>query len=207
MIRISATQLETFRRYLDDKMTFEQMRIQLFKLEPPSPIMQIGSLFHELLQAEYIEDKEVPYFNAGDILEARKKINYQCRNFEVKLRHEIITNSGLDVIVTGVADQLLPLEVIEFKTRYTPFTFDSYAYSMQWRLYCELFDVPQCTYKVWELKRNTKTDICELKNYHEISFFRSDKSRTELLAHIDYFVNFLINTKWDKEPQFTWSIQ
>lgn len=192
MIKISATQLEAYRRFLSDKITLEQLRTQLLRLEPPSPLMAIGTAFHELLQADEITAEQCePYFEYSDIKEARGKIDYRCKAFEFKLRKPMRTNDGEPVMVTGVADQLLPLGVVEYKTRFSPFTLESYVDSMQWRMYCELFDVDNVTYKVWELKRDEATNKCLVKSYNEFTMYVTPNNKLDLMNYITDFVNLL----------------
>jgi hypothetical protein len=192
MLKISATQLEAFRRYQSGKISWTMLEDTILKKSPPSPLMALGTLFHELLQADTVTpDDCAPYFDYEDITEARKKVNYSCKAFEFKLRAVVQTHYGMEVAITGVADQILPGQVVEFKTRYSPFQYESYSDSMQWRLYCMLFDVPCVNYKVWELKRDEDTNACKVKAYNDFVLYTYANMERELMQSVTEFTQLL----------------
>lgn len=206
MIKISATQLEAHRRYMDGVISLDTLRTQLLKLEPPGPLMALGTKFHELLQADTITPKACePNFEYNQVLDARGKIDYRCKAFEVKLRSKMETFDNIPVIITGVADQLLPGIVVEYKTRYSPFQYESYADSMQWRLYCQLFDVPAVNYKVWEMKRIEETNFCTVKSYNDFMLYEYPAMRSEIREAVTELVRLLFRLGIDREPVLQYS--
>jgi hypothetical protein len=201
MLKISATQLEAHRRYTEGKMSLEQLHIQLLRLEPPNELMALGTKFHELLQADTVTPKQCePNFEYNQILEARSNIDYRCKAFEIKLRSTIETWTGEQVVITGVADQLFPGMVVEYKTRYSPFQYEGYAESMQWRLYCLLFDVPAVNYKVWEMKRIDETNFCSVKSYNDFKLYEYPNLKHDVRDAISEFVNLVRFMGISKEP-------
>lgn len=206
MIKISATQLEAHRRFLEGIISLDTLRTQLLKLEPPGPLMELGTKFHELLQAETITPRMCePNFEYNQVLDARGKIDYRCPAFEVKLRSVMETFDGVPVVLTGVADQLLPGMVIEYKTRYSPFQYESYADSMQWRLYCQLFDVPAVTYKVWEMKRIEETNFCTVKSFNEFTLYEYPVMKSEIREAVTELTRLLVWLGIDREPVLQYS--
>ena len=206
MLKISATQLEAHRRYLDGKITLEQLRSQLLRLDPPNELMALGTKFHELLQADTVTPRLCePTFEYGQILEARSQIDYRCKAFEVKLRSTIDTHYGEPIVITGVADQLLPDKVVEYKTRYSPFQYEGYAESMQWRLYCLLFEVPAVNYKVWEMKRMEQTNFCTVKSYNDFTLYEYPAMRSEIREAVTELVRLLFRLGIDREPVLQYS--
>lgn len=206
MIKISATQLEAHRRFLEGVISLDTLRTQLLKLEPPGPLMALGTKFHELLQAETITPRMCePNFEYNQVLDARGKIDYRCPAFEVKLRSVMETFDGVPVVLTGVADQLLPGMVIEYKTRYSPFQYESYADSMQWRLYCQLFDVPAVTYKVWEMKRIEETNFCTVKSFNEFTLYEYPAMKSEIREAVTELTRLLVHLGIDREPVLQYS--
>lgn len=201
MLKISATQLEAHRRYSDGKITLEQLRSQLLRLEPPNELMALGTKFHELLQADTVTPRLCePTFEYGQILEAREQIDYRCKAFEVKLRSTIDTHYGEPIVITGVADQLFPNKVVEYKTRYSPFQYEGYAESMQWRLYCLLFEVPAVNYKVWEMKRHEETNFCTVKSYNDFTLYEYPNLKRDVTTAVTELVELLRIMKIHKEP-------
>jgi len=201
MLKISATQLEAHRRYLDGKITLEQLRSQLLRLDPPNELMALGIKFHELLQADTVTPRMCePTFEYGQILEARSQIDYRCKAFEVKLRSTIETHYGEPIVITGVADQLLPDKVVEYKTRYSPFQYEGYADSMQWRLYCLLFEVPAVNYKVWEMKRHEETNFCTVKSYNDFTLYEYPDLKRDVTTAVTELVDLLRIMNIHNEP-------
>lgn len=206
MFKVSATQLEAFRRYQNGVISTDTLITQLLRLEPPNELMALGTKFHELLQADTITPKQCePNFEYNQILDARSKIDYRCKAFEVKLRSTIDTWDGVPIVITGVADQLLPDMVIEYKTRYSAFQYEGYADSMQWRLYCYLFEVPAVNYKVWEMKRIDETNFCTVKSYNDFILYSYPGLKTELREAVTDFHRLCATLGIDKEPALQYS--
>lgn len=186
MIKISATQLESYRRLLDGALSPEQFERQLLRLDPPNAMMEKGSAFHEMLQTE----DPTPFegmFSSDCIAKARAKMDYRSKVFEYKVRRQYRTKYG-DISVTGVADQLLGLDVVEIKTKYSPITYDAYADSMQWRVYCELFAAKFVTYKVFEFQ---DVEADNFKNYQEFTFARPAFNDAKVFDMIHYLHEYI----------------
>ena len=115
------------------------------------------------------------------------------------------TFDNIPVIITGVADQLLPGVVVEYKTRYSPFQYEGYADSMQWRLYCQLFDVPAVNYKVWEMKRIEETNFCSVKSFNDFTLYEYPAMRSEIREAVTELVRLLFRLGIDREPVLQYS--
>jgi hypothetical protein len=81
MIKISATQLESYRRFIDGLITVEQFERSLLRLDPPNAMMQRGIEFHEMMQSDYPMEFEGK-FSTDCILNARNCMDYRSRVFE-----------------------------------------------------------------------------------------------------------------------------
>jgi hypothetical protein len=195
MIKISATQLESYRRFLDGKITVEQFERSLLRLDPPNEMMQRGIEFHEMMQTDYPMEFEGK-FSTDCILNARNCMDYRSRVFEYKVRRQYRTKYG-DISVTGVADQLLGLDVVEIKTKYSPITYDAYADSMQWRVYCELFGAKFVTYKVFEFQ---DVEADNFKNYQEFTFARPAFNDAKVFDMIYYLHEYITIRGLQEEP-------
>lgn len=195
MIKISATQLESYRRFIDGKITADQFERSLLRLDPPNEMMARGSLFHEMMQATDPTGFESD-FDTACILEARSKMDYRSTIFEYKVRKQYRTRYG-DISVTGVADQLLGLDVIEIKTRYSPSSFDAYYDSLQWKVYCELFKAEWVVYKVFEFD---SPEARNFKAFNQYVFPRPVHNAEYVFDMIHYLHEYIIVRGLDKEP-------
>ena len=195
MLKISATQLESYRRLIDGTLSPDQFERQLLRLDPPNAMMEKGTAFHEMLQTE---DPSVfeGTFSSDCITEARSKMDYRSKVFEYKVRRQYRTKFG-DISVTGVADQLLGLDVVEIKTKYSPISYDAYADSMQWRVYCELFGAKFVTYKVFEF---ADVEADNFKNYQQFTFIRPAYNDAKVFDMIHYLHEYIIVRGLQKEP-------
>jgi hypothetical protein len=195
MLKISATQLESYRRLIDGTLSPEQFERQLLRLDPPNAMMEKGTAFHEMLQTDDPMQFE-GIFTSDCITKARSKMDYRSKVFEYKVRRQYRTKYG-DISVTGVADQLLGLDVVEIKTKYSPISYDSYADSMQWRVYCELFGAKFVTYKVYEF---ADVEADDFKNYQEFTFVRPAYNDEKVFNMIHYLHEYIMIRGLHEEP-------
>ena len=195
MIKISATQLESYRRFIDGLITVEQFERSLLRLDPANDMMQRGIEFHEMMQTDYPMEFEGK-FSTDCILNARNCMDYRSRVFEYKVRRVFRTPFG-DISVTGVADQLIGLDVVEIKTKYSPISFDAYYDSLQWRVYCELFNAPYVHYKIFEFD---SPEAMDFKNKAEYSFPRPTYNYEYVRNMIHYLHEYIMIRGLDKEP-------
>jgi len=200
MIRISASLLGNYIAMLEDRISFETFARNIKDHDLPSIKMRAGTLFHHLIQigegedplkicvdsrsAEQIEnDLQILKFNEEDLQDARRKIDRRCEIFEYKIRCRY-DYKGRAIYLTGVADQIVGNRVHEFKTTYSAFSYDNYADSIQWKLYCELFQVEEVRYQVWQISEPSEDKEMKVKAYHEFSMFGTDCSRKMLYETI-----------------------
>ena len=194
MLKISATQLESYRRLLDGKLSPDQFERQLLRLDPPNAMMEKGTAFHEMMQSEEPMLFE-GMFSSDCISKARANMDYRSKVFEYKVRRVYRTQFG-DISVTGMADQLIGLDVVEIKTKYSPISYDDYADSMQWRVYCELFGAKFVTYKVFEF---SDVDADNFKNYQQFTFARPAYNDAKVFDMIHYLHEYIMIRGLDKE--------
>jgi len=195
MLKISATQIESYRRLIDGTLSPDQFERQLLRLDPPNAMMEKGTAFHEMLQTE---DPSVfqGTFSSDCINNARDKIDYRSKVFEYKVRRQYRTKFG-DISVTGVADQLIGLDVVEIKTKYSSISYDAYADSMQWRVYCELFGAKFVTYKVFEF---ADVEADNFKNYQQFTFIRPAYNDAKVFDMIHYLHEYIVVRGLQEEP-------
>lgn len=195
MLKISATQLESYRRFIDGRITVEQFENSLLRRDPPNELMKRGTLFHEMLQAP----DPIPFreeFSEQCIRNARALMDYRNSIFEYKARKVYKTGKG-EIAVTGVADQLLGYDVVEIKTRYSPFDFETYMNSIQWRVYCDIFHADLVHYKVFEFE---SPESKEYKNYTGFALQRPIGNHEYVCNYVGYLHEYILVRGLDKEP-------
>jgi hypothetical protein len=192
---INLKRSESYRRLLDGALSPEQFERQLLRLDPPNAMMEKGTAFHEMMQSEEPMLFE-GMFSSDCIAKARSKMDYRSKVFEYKVRRQYRTKYG-DISVTGMADQLIGLDVVEIKTKYSPISYDDYASSMQWRVYCELFGAKFVTYKVFEFQ---DVEADNFKNYQQFTFARPAYNDTKVFDYVHYLHEYIMMRGLDKEP-------
>jgi hypothetical protein len=213
MIRISASLLSNYLAMIEDRISYDQFSKNIIDPDPPSLKMRAGTLFHHLIQnGEGIDvrkenqdqigqDIDLLKFNEQDIIEARSKIDRRVEIFEYKIRKPYEYKNRM-IYLTGVADQLLGNVVHEYKTTYGSFSYDNYADSIQWKLYCELFGVEEVRYQVWQISEpNEDGKEMKVKSYHEFSMFESECSRKMLFETIHSAVDLIYSKGLDQYLQ------
>lgn len=186
MIKVSATNLEAYRKYLAERISLDALLDTILRRSEPNNMMIKGTLFHEMMQTSEPE-RYLEFFSEDCIETARSFMDYRSPLFEVKTRKQYQTRRGI-VSLTGMADQILGNKVVEIKTRYSPIQYETYSESLQWRVYCDVFDVLEVQYKIFEFKHVSDND------YKACAFFdfQAPKNNHEYVANwIDSYVDFL----------------
>jgi hypothetical protein len=86
--------------------------------------------------------------------------------------------------------------VVEIKTKYSPISYDAYADSMQWRVYCELFGAKFVTYKVFEFQ---DVEADDFKNYQQFTFARPVFNDAKVFDMIHYLHEYIMVRGLEKE--------
>lgn len=204
MLKISATQLESYRRYLLDKISLQQLVDSWTKRTEPSLKMIAGSIFHAKIQGMQHEEDERIQFDEQDIIDARTKVDNRSQIFEYKLRLPIDTKHGV-VMFTGVADQIVGNVVHEFKTTYSSFSYDQYCESMQWRAYSYLFGVEKVQYQVWTLQEPKGAgEVIRVKDYNSMMMYTNSCTEYEFKSMLEKAVDlmYMLNLQHEERLQY-----
>jgi len=164
MLRVSASHLETFRKYLTTDYVSEADVVASIKGEGVwSDEMKWGAAFHSILEkpdehrveggfscdGHFFKDATVEpclaIFNRDGVFEVK-----HTRDFEI---------GGHTVTLVTKADQLHGSRGIENKTKWSPFDFDVYQKSYQWRCYILVFGLASITYNVFLLHKDRHGDF------------------------------------------------
>jgi len=113
---------------------------------------------------------------------------------EVKTRQVFASCIG-NIAITGVADYLVGRKVMEAKTTWGSFSIDKYLDSLQWRIYCRLFDANEFEYVIFEFpslstKFKSMQDINIELQYKAMHMFTLPKPKDDKES-IDAIINNL----------------
>jgi len=190
MIKVSTTQIDSYWKYVNGILTEEQIMDTLLRRGKPNLKMELGSMFHKLIE---LQDAECPaIFNQEQINHAREKFTDGIH--EVKTRQVYASCIG-NIAITGVADYLVGRKVMEAKTTWGSFSIDKYLDSLQWRIYCRLFDANEFEYVIFEFpslstKFKSMQDIKIELQYKAMHMFTLPKPKDDKES-IDTIINNL----------------
>jgi len=194
MIKISTTQIDSYWKYVNGYLTEEQIMDTLLRRGTSNLKMELGSMFHSLIE---LQDAECPaIFNQEQIQHARSIFTDGMH--EVKTRQVFASCIG-NIAITGVADYLVGRKVMEAKTTWGSFSIDKYIDSLQWRIYCRLFDASETEYVIFEFpslstKFKTIQDInseLQYKAVHRFSLPRHKDDEKGIDAVINNLCKFI----------------
>ena len=186
MIKVSATNLEAYRKYIQEIISLDSLIDTILRRSKPNNMMTKGTLFHRMLQTSEPEKYE-EFFSQNCIETARSVMDYRSPLFEVKKKRLYDTKKGI-VSLTGMADQILGNKIIEIKTRYSPIQYATYSESLQWRVYCDVFEMKEVQYNVFEFKHVSDSDY---KSCAFFNFFAPKNNHETVYKWIEDYVEFL----------------
>jgi len=190
-VRISATNLESFRRWRDDSdADMAELLAYLRRQTPPSQAMAAGSAFHKVLElASY-----------GDVLERVERDGFtfqfdvegefclpQIRELKLETRRVV---GGEPVTLVGVVDTLEGRRADDHKLTARPDA-ENYAPSAQWRCYLDWFDCDVFQYNLFH-GYNPAGDpgLYIIKDVVEVQFCRYPSLADDVEALVSEFVAF-----------------
>jgi hypothetical protein len=159
VITVRASTLDSFRLYMDPDCEFistEEMEARLRRGQDdedaaPSEAAALGKAFNEAINGTY--DGPI-VFDLASLAEAGVGTEDALPEVAGSV---VLDVDGVLVRVTGHADWLLGLDMLELKTSEKPIAPDKYLDSMQWRAYVLIFGVERVTYRQVQLEES-KTD-------------------------------------------------
>ena len=180
MIRISATQLEAYRRWLEsEEATIEEMVAYLEKKVQPNEAMLAGSAFHKVL-----EDHE----NMTLAFVEKDGFKFDFSEIETEIEKRI---NGEPVTFVGVVDAMESDCVFDHKlTAYIDA--ENYTDSMQWRCYLSWLGMSKFTYNLFQKYTPVaESDKCVIKSVTQISFYRYPEMENDVLLLATQLVDFI----------------
>lgn len=170
-IRVSATQLESFRLYLTEDWMEEASLLATLKGEfTPTPAVRLGHAYHSVLETPERYRRPGGYACEGftfDETTMRPMLDLIDRRgvFEVKA-----TKAFGPVTLVAQADQLVGAHLYEFKTTGSSFDPDKYLASAQWRVMALVFEPLAITYRVAQLDDHGN-GVAELKALEHVTVY------------------------------------
>jgi hypothetical protein len=132
---------------------------------------RIGTAFHKIVECGDISEKRDISFSVGTPESVLKidnfKVVFSQSQINIALAykqsikgcfHEIRANkvydiNGTKINVSGGADVVLGNQIRDIKTKYSPLkSISDYTDSIQWKLYCDIFELPEFYFDVFEFK-------------------------------------------------------
>lgn len=192
MIRVSATQLESYRRWMiNDESTIGDMINYLLRRTPPTEAMLVGSAFHKVLENAKYNDELTLVEQDGfkfDLSALDCEISLP-ETKEFKLEKQTIIN-GEQVTFVGVVDAIQVNEIFDHKLTSKP-DVENYIDSMQWRCYLDWFDCDKFTYNLFQSYKPDNQDIYQIKSFLPISFYSYDSMRRDIHDIASSFIEFV----------------
>lgn len=153
-MRISATQLESFRLFMEqDWMTEDELAATIRGVFVPNHNVNLGTAFGRVLETpeRYAASGGYRVVVNGETFEFGEDVMAPCLDlidrrgvFEAKAVQAYGPHN-----VSSKADHLLGAHLSEFKTTLSTFDFDKYANSVQWRFMADAFRPSRITYRVF----------------------------------------------------------
>lgn len=174
--KIRATVLEAFRRFIQDVSEYsteENLMETLSGSFTGNEYTRIGTAFHKI-----VECGTVPIINNCVFID-NLQINFNQQQIDTALAykesikgcfHEIRAEkvysvNGAEITVSGGADVVLGNQIRDIKTKYSYFKgIADYTDSVQWKLYCDIFELPEFYFDIFEFQGYNKE-----KNGYDVS--------------------------------------
>lgn len=198
MMRISATQLESFRLFMQPEQEWMSENELIATIRGdfvPNHKVNLGSAFGRVL-----EDPD-RYLVPGGF---RIKVNHETFEFgrdvmerplSVIDRRGVFEAKGVarydDCFVSSKADHLFGARLSEFKTTLSSFDIDKYQESYQWRFMADAFEPRLITYRVFCLDEATN-GVISLRDMHTFNLYPYDGLHNDCGRLVRAFKDYVI---------------
>jgi len=199
MIRLSVSDLDTYRRYKQNEdVTLAECLAQLRKQTAPSPSMLAGRALHS-----FFEHADSEGLEALGIEREGYRFNFDCEVEmelpavrELKGDIQIDTPSG-SVTLVGVVDGM-DRAIYDYKLT-GRFDAERLADSYQWRCYLHMFGADRFVYRVFVGQENSAGSGFDgkafsewtIREYHEFPVYRYPGMERDVIDEVSEFAAFL----------------
>lgn len=204
-MKFAVTTLESFRLFRDYEFIDQQEMIDRINRVPVEPTdrMYLGSALHKILENPD-EFRDGANFTVSPHLLAQGEFApshpftfdglavhgalHQLPQGPVELRSELEIGG---VTLRGIADLISGVTVYDHKVSTRAPKPDSYAESMQWRCYLEMFCAERFVYNHIQLSKNPDTGIYELVDVSRFEHFRYPAMTADIERVVADLVDFV----------------
>jgi hypothetical protein len=193
MITVRASTVESFRLYNDadcDFISVDEMEHRLRnqaneeRAEDLTDRRDVGTAFHAAVAGTYVG---AALFDAESVDNVRRGL--------VGVPSEVVGSTvvdvdGVPVRITGHADWLLGLDMLELKTSPKPIPPEKHADSMQWRCYCLIFGLKRVTYRLVQLDEDD--GVFYAKSIADVVLYPYPELRKDVVACLRSLLAFAI---------------
>lgn len=165
-MQLRVTQLEAFRKFMSDVsyVTESDLIETLSGSFLGNEYTRIGTAFHRIVEcgdiSEHREDKRLIKVDGFEVVLNQSHID-TALSYKEEIRgcfHEIRANktyhvNGFEIEISGGADVIIGNIIRDIKTKFSGLrSILDYTDSYQWRLYCDIFDIPEFYFDIFEFK-------------------------------------------------------
>lgn len=145
--------------------------------------MTLGTAFHEAVAGTYIG---AILFDEKSVEKARRGLGGVPSEVDGSITIDV---HGTMVRLTGHADYLLGLDLLDLKTSQKPIPPDRHADSMQWRCYCEIFGAKRVTYRHVQLDEDDD-GVIYAKSIDDVVMYAYPKLREDVTSCLGALLAF-----------------
>ncbi|MBK4119374.1 hypothetical protein JHE03_24135 [Pluralibacter gergoviae] len=192
MIRISATNLEAFRRWKANPDTgLEEIVNYLMKRTPPTEAMAAGSAFHRVLETATQGELSVVTQDGFtfDFTQMDSEISLP-ETRERKLTRQDVIN-GEPVTFVGVVDAMDFTAIYDHKLTGS-LDPENYTDSLQWKCYLDWFGANKFTYNLFaKYQPAARPGVYVIKQFMPVSFYAYPDMHRDVMQAAGEFVDFV----------------
>lgn len=190
MITVRATTLESFRLFMDPDVSFisaeemdERLRRGQDDGDEVSAEASLGKALHETVAGTYVG---AVLFDAKSV----EKTRWGLLGVPSEVDGSTIVDvSGTPVRLTGHADYLLGLDLLDLKTSRKPIPPDRHADSMQWRAYCLIFGAKRVTYRHVQLDEDDD-GVFYAKSIEDVQLYPYPELRADVVRCLQALLDY-----------------
>jgi len=191
MYKVSASQLNVVRKYRDDEITLDEL-VKTFTTPYANQKMNIGTSFHSIIEAgrSFIVWSKLAVVSpdyAGYTFDKQQLLDfYDWLELDGTQIHEYkermpITINDRTWLLTAKCDILLADRIIDLKTTYSSYDWETYYESPQWKVYTMVFNIPQFEYRVARVNLDAGHKTASIASRHQLSLVRSEHTDKEVI--------------------------
>lgn len=199
-MRVSCTTLDTFRLYLEpdnDWLTEESLIASIKGERADTPEMALGRAFESVLMAPE-RYRVAKGYRCGDYTFDDATMAEPLKLVDRRGVFQVKAQKGYgDIDVVAKADQILGVQIHEWKTTASTFDADKYLASAQQRFMLDIFEAALVSYHVFQLDDHGN-GVVELRDIHSLNVFPYAELHTDCSTLVERFRAYVTAKGLDK---------